>query len=87
MREYAPVFHDEANDLWALTRYDDVQAVGTDTAVFSNAGGIRPKFPPLPMMIDYDPPEHTRRPRWSARASPRAGSRRWKTTSAPSATR
>ena len=63
MREHAPVYHDEVNDLWALTRYDDVKAGGTDTAVFSNAGGIRPKFPPLPMMIDYDPPEHTRRRR------------------------
>jgi cytochrome P450 family 142 subfamily A polypeptide 1 len=63
MREHAPVYHDEVNDLWALTRYHDVKAGGTDTAVFSNAGGIRPKFPPLPMMIDYDPPEHTRRRR------------------------
>ena len=63
MREHAPAYHDEANDLWALTRYGDVKSAGTDTAVFSNAGGIRPKFPPLPMMIDYDPPEHTRRRR------------------------
>ena len=63
MREHAPVYYDEVNDLWALTRYDDVKAGGTHTAVFSNAGGIRPNFPPLPMMIDYDPPEHTRRRR------------------------
>jgi cholest-4-en-3-one 26-monooxygenase len=61
MREHAPVYHDERNDLWALTRYADVKAAGTDPAVFSNAGGIRPKFPPLPMMIDFDAPEHSRR--------------------------
>jgi cytochrome P450 family 142 subfamily A polypeptide 1 len=63
MREHAPVYYDEINDLWALTRYDDVKSAGSGAGVFSNAGGIRPKFPPLPMMIDYDPPEHTRRRR------------------------
>ena len=61
MREHAPAYHDEGNGLWALTRYADVKAAGTDPALFSNAGGIRPKFPPLPMMIDFDAPEHSRR--------------------------
>lgn len=63
MREHAPVFHDRANDLWALSRYRDVKAASTDPETFSNAGGIRPKFPPLPMMIDFDAPEHVRRRR------------------------
>lgn len=63
MRRHAPVFHDEANDLWALARYDDVKAAGTDSATFSSAGGVRPKFPALPMMIDLDAPEHVRRRR------------------------
>ncbi|HEX9064312.1 MAG TPA: cytochrome P450 [Streptosporangiaceae bacterium] len=63
MREHAPVFHDEANDLWALACYDDVKAAGIDTAVFSSASGTRPKFPPLPMMIEFDAPEHARRRR------------------------
>lgn len=61
MRRHAPVYHDDVNDLWALARYDDVKAAGTDTATFSSAGGIRPKFPGLPMMIDLDAPEHVRR--------------------------
>jgi cholest-4-en-3-one 26-monooxygenase len=63
MRENAPAFHDEANDVWALTTYEDVKAAGTDVEVFSNAGGVRPKFPPIPMMIDFDAPEHRRRRR------------------------
>lgn len=63
MRHHRPVFHDEANDLWALAAYGDIKAAGTDAATFSNAGGIRPKFPPLPMMIDFDAPEHHRRRR------------------------
>lgn len=61
MRRHAPVYHDDVNDLWALARYDDVKAAGTDTATYSSAGGIRPKFPGLPMMIDLDAPEHVRR--------------------------
>jgi cytochrome P450 family 142 subfamily A polypeptide 1 len=63
MRRHAPVYYDEPNDLWAVARYADVKAVSTDTAAFSNACGIRPKFPALPMMIEFDAPEHVRRRR------------------------
>lgn len=63
MRAHAPVYHDEANDLWAFACYEDVKALGSDTDTYSNAGGIRPKFPPIPMMIDFDAPEHVRRRR------------------------
>jgi cholest-4-en-3-one 26-monooxygenase len=63
MRAHAPVFHDEANDLWAAASYAAVKAASVNTASFSNAGGIRPKFGPLPMMIDFDAPEHVRRRR------------------------
>ncbi len=63
MRRHEPVFLDEANGLWALAAYRDVKSASTDTATFSNAGGVRPRFPPLPMMIDFDAPEHVRRRR------------------------
>ena len=63
MRAHAPVYYDEANDLWAVASYAAVKAASVDTESFSNAGGIRPKFPPLPMMIDFDAPEHVRRRR------------------------
>jgi cytochrome P450 family 142 subfamily A polypeptide 1 len=63
LRANAPVYHDEANDLWALAAYRDVKAAGTDPATFSNADGARPKMMPLPMMIDFDAPEHHRRRR------------------------
>lgn len=61
MRKNAPVYHDTTNDLWGIAAYRDVKALGTDPKTFSNAEGTRPKFMPLPMMIDNDPPEHTRR--------------------------
>jgi cytochrome P450 family 142 subfamily A polypeptide 1 len=63
MRDHAPVYYDEPNDLWAVARYHDVKAASTDTDTFSNAFGIRPKFPALPMMIEFDAPEHVRRRR------------------------
>jgi cytochrome P450 family 142 subfamily A polypeptide 1 len=63
MRANAPVYYDEVNDLWAAASYAAVKAASVDTESFSNAGGIRPKFPPLPMMIDFDAPEHVRRRR------------------------
>jgi cholest-4-en-3-one 26-monooxygenase len=63
MRAHAPVYYDEPNDLWGVASYAGVKAASLDTESFSNAQGIRPKTPPLPMMIDFDAPEHVRRRR------------------------
>ncbi len=63
MRANAPVYYDEANDLWAAASYAAVKQASVDTGSFSSAGGIRPKTPALPMMIDFDAPEHVRRRR------------------------
>ena len=56
MRAHAPVYYDEANDLWAAASYAAVKQASVDPESFSNAGGIRPKYGPLPMMIDFDAP-------------------------------
>jgi cholest-4-en-3-one 26-monooxygenase len=61
MRANAPVYWDEAGQVWGISRYDDLKAVSKDPATFSNAGGIRPGFGPLPMMIDMDDPAHWNR--------------------------
>jgi cytochrome P450 family 142 subfamily A polypeptide 1 len=63
MREHAPVYYDEPNELWGVASYSGVKAASIDTESFSSAQGIRPKFPQLPMMIDFDAPEHVRRRR------------------------
>ncbi len=63
MRANAPLYYDQRNDLWAASTYAAVKHISVDTETFSNAGGIRPKFPALPMMIDFDAPEHVRRRR------------------------
>jgi len=63
LRAHAPVYYDEANDMWAAASYAAVKAASVDTEAFSSAQGIRPKYPALPMMIDFDAPEHVRRRR------------------------
>jgi cytochrome P450 family 142 subfamily A polypeptide 1 len=61
MREHAPAYWDATNEIWALTRYDDVLAVEKDPATFSSHRAPRPHGDHLPMMISMDDPEHTRR--------------------------
>ncbi len=62
MRRHAPVFWDEAGEIWGVTRYADVRAIGQDPQSFSSTQGSRPNTP-LPYMIDMDAPEHRRRRR------------------------
>ncbi|HUI01955.1 MAG TPA: cytochrome P450 [Acidimicrobiales bacterium] len=62
MRRHAPAYYDEANDIWGITRYEDVRAVGQDPQAFTSTGGSRPNTP-MPFMIDMDAPEHRRRRR------------------------
>ena len=63
MRKEAPAFYDEAAGVWGITRYTDIKEISKDPDTFSNAGGIRPDSDALPMMIDFDAPEHVRRRR------------------------
>jgi cytochrome P450 family 142 subfamily A polypeptide 1 len=62
MREHAPAYFDESGEIWGITRYADVRAIGQDPQNFSSQQGSRPNTP-LPYMIDMDAPEHRRRRR------------------------
>ncbi len=62
MRRNAPAYFDESGDVWGISRYADVRAIGQDPQAFSSAQGSRPNTP-LPYMIDMDAPEHRRRRR------------------------
>jgi cytochrome P450 len=85
LRANAPVHrHAEPNGpgFWAVTRYEDVRAVGRDPATFSSAPTIMIADPPPgstfdfgdhQMMLMMDPPRHTRYRRLISRAfTPRA---------------
>jgi cytochrome P450 len=41
MRDQAPVYYDDANDLWLVTRYDDCVKVVRDPSTFSSKLGMR----------------------------------------------
>ncbi len=59
MRAEAPVYWD--GTVWGVSRYADVKDVSRQPDLYSNAGGIRPQQPALPMMIDMDDPAHLQR--------------------------
>ncbi len=64
LRDHDPVHrHDEPGGpgFWAVTRHEDVKAVGRDATTFSSADGIMiPSTTGAPqMMITMDPPAHT----------------------------
>jgi len=63
MREHAPVYYDERNDVWGITRHADVLAIEKDPKTFSSKRSPRPHGAGLPMMISMDDPLHTRRRR------------------------
>jgi cholest-4-en-3-one 26-monooxygenase len=67
LRHHAPLrWHADAG-FWSVTRYADIAAVGRDTGRFSSEAGImmfdQPELAPPDaprMMIEMDPPRHTR---------------------------
>jgi Cytochrome P450 len=61
LRANAPVYWDEAAQVWGITRYEHVKEIETNPQVFSNASGIRPDTGATPMLIDLDDPAHRRR--------------------------
>lgn len=61
MRAHAPVYWDDAGQVWGITRYDDLMAISRDPQTFSNSAGNRPDSPAMPFMISMDDPMHKRR--------------------------
>jgi cytochrome P450 family 142 subfamily A polypeptide 1 len=77
LRANDPVHWDATNNLWAISRYDDIVAIEKDKATFSSAGqadnGYRPGISSDPSIIGLDDPEHqVRRQLVARRFTPRA---------------
>ncbi|BBZ21368.1 cytochrome P450 [Mycolicibacterium gadium] len=63
MRDEAPIYYDEEEDFYALTRHEDVAAALKDTDAFSSSRGcdlgmVRSEEAPHKSIIFMDPPEH-----------------------------
>ncbi len=77
LRENSPCHWDDINELWGITRYDDIVAVEKDKRRFINSdrakGGYRPNIPADQSIIGTDDPLHqARRSLVSRRFTPRA---------------
>lgn len=60
LREQAPCHYVANRDIYVLSRYEDVRAALSDTENYSSTEGVGYERRPVPMMIAYDPPQHTR---------------------------
>lgn len=59
MREHEPVFRDEANELWGITKNEDVRDVELNDEVFVSGRGYRSVYyPDETNMIAQDDPRH-----------------------------
>jgi cytochrome P450 family 142 subfamily A polypeptide 1 len=65
LREHAPVYWDDVNELWGISRYDDILEIEKAKDVFISSdttkGGYRPNLPSDPSIIGLDDPLHTKR--------------------------
>jgi cytochrome P450 len=65
MREEAPLFHHRGRDVWAFSRFEDVQRAARDWATYSSREGndhddTYQLFAPAGDLAGVDPPVHTR---------------------------
>ena len=64
LRDAAPLYYNEALDLWVLSRFDDIQAVARDWETFSSGQGValddESELYAPGAFLDYDPPAHDR---------------------------
>jgi cytochrome P450 family 142 subfamily A polypeptide 1 len=58
LREEAPMYWDEINEIWCVSRYDDVIAIARDPATFTSSEGNRAGLPPDPSLINQDGHRH-----------------------------
>jgi len=79
MRANEPIYWDEVNELWGISRYDDIVEIEKRKDVFINSdqekGGYRPNLPADNAIIGLDDPLHMKRRNMvSRRFTPRAAS-------------
>jgi len=63
LRDEAPMYRDEANDLYVVSRHEDVSHVSRHDELYSAAQGVRPRIAAPMSIISMDDPEHTRQRR------------------------
>jgi cytochrome P450 family 142 subfamily A polypeptide 1 len=59
LRETHPIYWSETNQLWVLTKFEDVSYASKNHAIFCSGQGVRPGNPAKLSLIDEDEPRHT----------------------------
>src|SRR3954468_24638982 len=77
LRDHAPLYWDAGNELWGVSRYDDIEHIEKHAELFINSdqdkGGYRPNIPADPALIGLDDPaRRTRRNLVARRFTPKA---------------
>lgn len=63
LRHNAPLWWDARNELWVVSRHEDVSHISRNQDLYSAAQGVRPKVAAPMSIIAMDDPEHTRQRR------------------------
>ena len=63
LRKHAPIWWDERNQLYVVSRHEDVSHISRHQELYSAAQGVRPKVLAPMSIISMDDPEHTRQRR------------------------
>jgi cholest-4-en-3-one 26-monooxygenase len=63
LRYHAPLWWDAKNDLWVVSRHEDVSHFSRNQELYSAAQGVRPNVDVPMSIITMDDPEHTRQRR------------------------
>jgi cytochrome P450 family 142 subfamily A polypeptide 1 len=63
LRTNAPLWWDARNELWVVSRHEDVSHISRNQDLYSAAQGVRPKVAAPMSIISMDDPEHTRQRR------------------------
>ena len=58
LREEQPMYWDSINELWCVSRYDDIVALAKQPEVFTSSEGNVPKMPQDPSFINLDGKKH-----------------------------
>ncbi len=63
LRNERPIYFDATNDLYVVSRHEDVSHISRHQERYSAAQGVRPNVPAVMSIISMDDPEHTRQRR------------------------
>lgn len=63
LRRHSPIHWDAKNELWVISRHEDVSHISRHQELYSAADGVRPRVAAPMSIISMDDPEHTRQRR------------------------